>query len=232
MPDTVTCPKCGNVTPSARFCKHCGEPLHGCLYCGAKISSDSRFCSQCGMEAPTLRTRSETEISQQAYARYGHSLIPKDILFSDEVPLFETRPVLWLALMPSVVFIVVGLGILLTTYLYVEYKEILYACGAVFFVGIAWLLTAWLRWKSTIYAATSRRVLRLSGMLAKKFIECPLRSVQNIVLDISVWGRMNGFGTVRITGGNVEIEWENVDDPRETHRILNEIVDRHGHLAR
>ena len=229
MTDTLTCPKCGGVTPIAKFCKHCGEPLHGCLYCGARIAGDSRFCPECGMETTFPKTKSETEAGQLAHARYGHSMIPKGILFTDEVPLFETRPVLWLTLMPPIVFIIVGIGILISVYLKFDYTEILYACGAVAFAGLMWLLLAWLNWRNIVYAATSRRVLRLTGAVGKNYLECPLRSVQNISLDISAWGRMNGFGTVRITGGGTEIEWKNVDDPRETHRVLNEIVDKHGH---
>ena len=229
MTDTITCPKCGGVTPIAKFCKHCGEPLHGCLYCGARIASDSRFCPECGMETTFPKSKSETAAVQLAHARYGHSMIPKGILFTDEVPLFETRPVLWLTLMPPIVFIIVGIGILISVYLKFDYREILYACGGVAFAGLLRLLLAWLNWRTVVFAATNRRILRLTGAVGKNYLECPLRSVQNITLDISVWGRMNGFGTLRITGGGTEIEWENVDDPRETHRVLNEIVDKHGH---
>lgn len=229
MADTITCPKCGGVTPVAKFCKHCGELLHGCLYCGAKIASDSRFCPECGMETAFPRAKSEAETSQLAHARYGRSMIPKSILFTDEVPLFETRPVLWLKLMAPIVFIIVGIGILVAVYFKFDYRELLYACGAIALVGLMWLMLAWLNWRNIVYAATNRRILRMTGSVGKNYLECPLRNVHNISLDISVWGRMNGFGTLRITGGSTDIEWENVDDPRETHRVLNEIVNKHGH---
>ena len=228
MADKITCPKCGKPTPDARFCKHCGEPLHSCIACGAKISSDSRFCTECGIELTPEQTGIEGETAPKAYARYGPSLIPKHVLMQEEVPLFETRPVLWMTLMPPVVFFIVSVGILVSVYLgFPEYKEILYGCGGVFLVAAFWGVMGWLRWRYTVYAATNRRILRQVGILSRTYIDCPLYSVQTVHLDISVWGRINGFGTVRITGAGTEIEWDDIDEPKEAHRILNEIVDQY-----
>ena len=227
MAEEIVCPKCGGLTPDARFCKHCGEPLHTCVSCGAKISSDSRFCTECGLELSPAETTLEGKAGPKAYARYGPSLIPRDILIEGEEPLFETRPVLWLQLMPPIVFIIVGVGILVSVYFHFHIKEILYGCGGFFLLGALWALLAWYRWRHTIFAATNFRVLRQTGLVNKSYVDCPLRGVQNINLDISMWGRINGFGTVRISGGGVEIDWESIDEPREAHRILNEIVEQY-----
>jgi membrane protein YdbS with pleckstrin-like domain len=227
MAEEIACPKCGSLTPDARFCKHCGEPLHACPSCGAKISSDAHYCTQCGAEIKVAGTTLEGEAGPKAYASYGPSLIPRDILIEGEEPLFETRPVLWLQLMPPIVFIIVGVGILLSTYFHFHAKEILYGCGGVLLLGALWGLMAWHRWRHTIFAATNFRVLRQKGLVKKSYVDCPLRGVQTIRLDVSVWGRINHFGTVRISGGGVEIDWENIDEPRDAHRILNEIVEQY-----
>lgn len=227
MTEKITCPKCGGSTPDARFCKHCGEPLDSCLACGARVSSDSKFCTECGTELTQEGTVAESEAGPKAYARYGPSLIPRHILLEEEVPLFETRPVLWLHLMAPIVFIILGLGILGSVYSHFHFKELLYACGGVSFLGAVWAIMAWLRWRYTIYAATSRRILRQTGIIAKSYVDCPLNSVQTIHLDISIWGRINGFGTVRVAGPGTQIEWENIDDPKEAHRLLNEILEQY-----
>jgi membrane protein YdbS with pleckstrin-like domain len=227
MAEEILCPKCGGLTPDARFCKHCGEPLHTCISCGAKISSDSRFCTECGLELKPAGTIPEGEAGPKAYARYGPSLIPRDILIEGEEPLFETRPVLWLQLMLPILFIIVGVGILVSVYFHFHIKEILYGCGGWFLLGALWALLAWFRWRHIIFAVTNFRVLRQTGLVNKSYVDCPLRGVHNVNLDISMWGKINHFGTVRISGGGVEIEWESIDEPREAHRILNEIVEQY-----
>jgi membrane protein YdbS with pleckstrin-like domain/ribosomal protein L40E len=225
MAEDIVCPKCGSLTPDARFCKHCGEALHTCISCGAKISKDAQFCTECGIQVKPAETA--VEAGPKAYARYGPSLIPRDILIEGEEPLFETRPVLWLQLMPPIVFIIVGIAILVAVYFHFHITEILYGCAGFFLLGALWGLMSWWDWRHTVFAATNRRVLRETGILRKSYVDCPLRSVQTIHLDVSLWGRINRFGTVRISGGGVEIDWESIDEPREAHRILNEIVEQY-----
>ena len=227
MTEHIICPKCGKSTPDARFCKHCGEPMHSCIACGAKISGDSRFCTECGIELAPDQTGALTEAVSKAYARYGPSMIPKEMLIEGEEPIFETRPVLWLGLMPPIAFIIVGVGILVSVYLPFRANWMLYGCGGVAFLGIMWALTVWLRWRYTIYAATTRRIMYQTGIVDKIYLDLPLAGVANIYLDVSVWGRFNGVGTVRISGAGTEIIWEGIDDPREAHRLLNQIVDQY-----
>ena len=220
----IICPKCGESTLDARFCQHCGEPLNSCTSCGAKVSKGAKFCPHCGMELILVKTSAEGEVSPKAHARYGPSLISKNILLDGEVPLFETRPVLWLRLMPPIACFIIGIVILLSAYSYLHVGEILYGCGGVFLLGIMWALMVWLHWRYTVYAATSQRILRQTGIIFKSYIDCPHYSVQTIQLDISIWGRINGFGTIRVRGAGTQIEWENIDEPTEAHRLLNEIV--------
>jgi membrane protein YdbS with pleckstrin-like domain len=227
MTERIICPKCGKSTPDARFCKHCGEPMHSCIACGAKISGDSRFCTECGIELAPDQAGALTEAIPKAYARYGPSMIPKDMLIEGEEPIFETRPALWLSLMPPITFIIVGVGILVGAYFPFHVKGILYGCGGIAFLGIVWALMAWLRWRYTIYGATTRRVMCQRGVIDKTYLDLPLAGVANIYLDISVWGRFNGVGTLRIAGAGTEIIWEDIDDPKEAHRLLNQIVDQY-----
>jgi ribosomal protein L40E len=227
MAEEIVCPKCGGLTPDARFCKHCGEHLHTCTSCGAKMSIDARYCTECGMELTQADKMLEVEAGPKAYARYGPSLIPRDILIEGEEPLFETRPVLWLQLMPPIVFIIAGVGILIAAYFPLGVTGILYGCVGVALLGILWALQAWNRWRHIIFAATNFRILRQTGIAKKSYMDCPLRNVHNINLDISMWGRINHFGTLRISGGGVEIEWESIDEPREAHKILNQIIEQY-----
>lgn len=226
MADEIACPRCGGLTPDARFCKHCGESLHTCVSCGAKISKDAQFCTECGIEVKHAET--DALAGPKAYARYGPSLIPRDILIEGEEPLFETRPVLWLQLMPSIIFLIVGIAILIVLYFALDKNSwILYGFMGILLIGMLSGLLSWWVWRHTVFAATNRRVLRQTGILRKSYLDCPLRSVQTIHLDVSLWGSINHFGTVRISGGGVEIDWESIDEPKEAHKILNEIVEQY-----
>lgn len=227
MADNITCPRCGKSTPDARFCKHCGGALYTCIACGAKVTTDSKFCPECGVELPLMPSVSVSAAAPEAYARFGKSLIPKDLLTEGEEPLFETRPVLWLSLMPPIAFILITSGILVAAYSYFHVRGILYGCAGTAFLGLIWGMLAWMRWRCTIYAATTRRVLSQTGVIDKTYLDCPLAGVANIYLDISLWGRLNGFGTVRTVGAGTEIIWENIDDPKEAHRLLNEVVEQY-----
>jgi len=46
----ITCPNCGKLTRPGRFCEMCGSPLakKTCPKCGAEVSPNARFCSNCG----------------------------------------------------------------------------------------------------------------------------------------------------------------------------------------
>ncbi len=230
MADDIICPRCSKPTPDARFCKHCGGSLYTCIACGSKVTTDSKFCPECGVELPLMPSAPASQTVPKAYARYGKSLIPQKMLIEGEEPLFEARPVLWLSLMPPIVFIIITVGILVAAYSYFDITEILYGCGGVALLGILWAFAAWLRCRYTIYVATSRRVIRQKGVIDKAYLDLPLASVANIYLDISLWGRLNGFGTIRIVGSGTEIIWEDIDDPKEAHRLLNQIVDQYRRL--
>ena len=225
MADNVVCPRCGKSTPDARFCKHCGGALYACLACGAKVTTDCKFCPECGSELPLMPASAEGEASPKAFARYGKSIIPRDLLIEGEEPLFETRPVIWLKLMPPIAFTLIGVGILVAIYFSLHIKEVLYGCGGIGLVGILWAFLIWLNWSHTIYGATSYRIMCQSGVIERSYLDCPLAGVSNIFLNMSVWGRLNGFGTIRIVGAGTEIIWEDIDDPKEAHRILNELVE-------
>jgi membrane protein YdbS with pleckstrin-like domain len=175
--------------------------------------------------------KTESEGQPKDYGRYGPSAFPKHVLTEGEVPLFETRPLLWIRLMGPVLLIVFFVAVLAVASAGFGATWLLYGIGVVFLLGIAWVFLIWLQWRYTIYAATNRRVLCQTGILSKSYVDCPLGKVQTVYLDVPLFGRMNNFGTVRVaTAGEakVEIEWRSVKDPLRTQRVLNEIIQKHA----
>ena len=126
--------------------------------------------------------------------------------------------------------ILFGLAILIAAYVGLQSTVVLYILGLLLVAGALWVFYRWLRWRYTIYAATNRRVLCQAGIVSKSYVDCPLGKVQTVYVEISAFGRMNNFGTVRVaTAGEakVEIEWRDVKSPTKAQRILNEIIDKH-----
>jgi len=86
-----------------------------------------------------------------------------------------------------------------------------------FLVGLLWILIRFLRWISTVYAVTSRRVIVQKGILGRNFDEIPVTQVRGVDVHQSVVQRMLGYGTVRVSsegGSRVGNEdWEGIPKP-------------------
>lgn len=94
---------------------------------------------------------------------------------------------------------------------------------AIFTVGI-WLIPAiliWLGWKNTEQGVTNKRVIRKSGIIARKTDEMRLTAIESIYIDQSILGRLFGFGTVTVIGrgqGDVKLNW--MTDPLQVKKEI------------
>jgi hypothetical protein len=64
--------------------------------------------------------------------------------------------------------------------------------------GLLYILWQALRWRSEEYIVTSRRVLRMEGVINKRVIDSSLEKINDAVLTQSIFGRMFGFGNLEI----------------------------------
>ena len=241
------CPKCGyEVDRDDDFCRECGRNLHKGKVPAGGI--DRIVCEE--QPVPTGDFESDIEDEDEEdddddvgtvkedngepekyeYGRYGPGAFPKHVLTTGEVPLFETRPILWMRMMGPAMIVVLTCVILVVAFIYSDAKPFLYVMGVLLLAEALWVFSKWIQWRFIIYAATNRRILCQTGIISKSYVDCPLGKVQTVYLDVSIAGRMNNFGTVRVaTAGEsrVEIEWRNVKDPMRTQRILNEIIEKY-----
>ena len=81
-------------------------------------------------------------------------------------------------------------------------------------VGPGSLLPLYVRWQTSEFAVTDRRVLVKVGLLSVHTLELMLPKVEAIGVDQPIAGRILGYGTLRIvgTGGTVE-EFARVASP-------------------
>ncbi len=85
-----------------------------------------------------------------------------------------------------------------------ETVRLLWLAGVVIALGA--FVTPILRWRTSEFAVTTRRVLVKVGLLSVHSLELMLPKVEAIGVDQALAGRLLGYGTLRIvgTGGTVE----------------------------
>lgn len=110
----------------------------------------------------------------------------------------------------------------------VRYLEYLF--GFLGLVGLLWILVRYLRWISTVYAVTNRRVIVQRGILGRDFDEVPILQVRGVDVHQSAGQRLLGYGTVRVSSeggqhlGNED--WNGVPRPfKFQKRIEDATVD-------
>jgi len=93
-----------------------------------------------------------------------------------------------------------------------------------FVIGLLWLLVRYLRWISTVYAVTSRRVIVQKGILGKDFDEIPVTQVRGVDVHQSFGQRVLGYGTIRVSsegGANVGNEdWKGIPKPFRFQKLI------------
>ena len=105
-----------------------------------------------------------------------------------------------------------------------------YLFGLLALIGLLWILVRYLRWISTVYAVTNRRVIVQRGILGREFDEIPILQVRGVDVHQTAGQRLLGYGTVRVSsegGQNLGNEdWRGVPKPFTFQkRIENATVD-------
>jgi len=132
----------------------------------------------------------------------------------------------WTIFLTSIVVVLVGvaLGILL------QVVEPAYSYAGLALVGIGLLLAIGpaVRYFSSEFAVTDKRVLGKLGFIERESKETLLSKVEAIGIDQGVIGRILGFGTVTITGtGGTQEHFPRISEPLEFRRqIQSQIIEQ------
>ena len=167
--------------------------------------------------------------------------LERDVLIQGEEILLHTRPLAWLKLgEPLVTIIIASAFLLVLPHLSKTYPEVGQVDMEDFWIILRWfglfilaigviaLVTRWFRWYFRIYIITNKRVIEGSGIIGRSYIDCSLGRIQNIMVRISILGRIFGYGTLRITTASNSkfiLEWANIRNPLGIQRKINEAVE-------
>jgi uncharacterized membrane protein YdbT with pleckstrin-like domain len=88
-------------------------------------------------------------------------------------------------------------------------------------IGIPITIYEWLRLRAIELGVTTHRVVRKTGIVSRTTDEIRLSAIETVDLRQSTWGRILGFGDVRITGrGESSMLLSRVADPVAVKRAI------------
>ncbi len=134
---------------------------------------------------------------------YAQSLLAKD-----EQILYRGRQH-WLAPLAEglrpIVLILVGIVLLLIGTRLDQASTAFYAIGGiVLLVGLIWFGIVYFSWRSQEYLVTTRRALKVEGLLDKKSADSSLDKINDAVLSQGIWARIFHYGDLEILTANEE----------------------------
>jgi uncharacterized membrane protein YdbT with pleckstrin-like domain len=94
-------------------------------------------------------------------------------------------------------------------------------------IGLIFLIIAYVRYKTTELAITTKRVIVKSGFIRRSTIEININKVESIQVDQEILGRLFNFGTLVISGaGNPQAPIAGISGPMEFRRAFIDAQDR------
>ncbi len=94
--------------------------------------------------------------------------------------------------------------------------------GALWAVGVVWLLVAPLvRWGTTTFAVTDRRVMYRTGVFNKSGIDIPIARINSVQFRHDFIDRLFGAGTLIIESASQEpLEFNDIPHVEQVHALL------------
>lgn len=157
---------------------------------------------------------------------------PAKLLAPGEVIKFETRPH-WRALfVPGLIFLatVIGLVLLLSWFASslpgLEWLRWIFVIGGIVII-ILWAVMPFLRWVTTDYVFTDRRIIVRSGIISRRGKDIPLSKVNNVSFEVPPMGRVLNYGALLIqsAGENDGLTVKDVPDVEQMQRSIYEYIE-------
>ena len=158
---------------------------------------------------------------------------PTKLLAPDETIKFETKPHWRAVIAPAIVLIATVFGFaLLTTLVVNSFPDWLHWLRWVVLIGavlilIVWAIGPFLRWLTTDYVFTDRRIITRSGIITKTGKDMPLAKVNNVSFTVPALGRVPNYGELQIqsAGENDGLIIKGVPDVEDIQRDVYKYIE-------
>ncbi|WP_214368573.1 PH domain-containing protein [Pseudonocardia sp. H11422] len=156
---------------------------------------------------------------------------PDDLLVEGEEVIMHKHPHWKMLVLPVLVFLVtIGLAVyaaaLIRDLSWAAYGWLgLAVVGAVIIVWFA--VTPLVRWRTTHFVVTTRRVLVREGVFSRQGIDIPMSRINSVQFRHTIVERLLGCGTLVIESASDEpLEFDDVPGVEKVHAMLyNEVAD-------
>ncbi len=150
---------------------------------------------------------------------------PDELLGDDEQVVLHKHPHWKMLVVPVLAFLlIVAAGAFLAALAAGQSWEsyVWTVVGVIGGIGVVWLtLVPLLRWRTTHFVVTNRRVLVREGVLTRSGIDIPLNRVNSVQFRHSIVERMLGCGTLLVESASVEpLEFDDIPQVERVHSLL------------
>jgi uncharacterized membrane protein YdbT with pleckstrin-like domain len=93
-------------------------------------------------------------------------------------------------------------------------------------LGLTWLIAIYefFRLRAIEQGVTNKRVILKKGIISRKTEEMKLTSIETVEIDQGIFGRIFGFGAVKITGRGIsDLMFKGIDDPMSVKRQIESV---------
>lgn len=92
-------------------------------------------------------------------------------------------------------------------------------------LAVPFVVLPYLRWLTSTYTLTNRRVITRHGILNKTGHDLPLSRINNVTYDRSITDRMLGCGTLQFTtAAEAPVTLPDVPDVERVHVVMTELL--------
>ncbi|HET9255744.1 MAG TPA: PH domain-containing protein [Pseudonocardiaceae bacterium] len=150
---------------------------------------------------------------------------PEGLLRGDERVVVHKHPHWKMLLLPVLVLLLVsGLGSYLAALISGQSWQLygFLALGVLGGAVLVWLVVVpLLRWRTTHFVLTTRRVLIREGILSRSGIDIPINRINSVQFRHSLIGRVLGYGTLIIESASDEpLEFDDIPQVERVHSQL------------
>ena len=90
-------------------------------------------------------------------------------------------------------------------------------------IGLILLLVEFIKYKTTEFAITNKRIITKVGFISRNTVELNLNKVESLSINQSITGRLLDYGTVTVHGtGGVKVPLKYIAKPLELRKAFNE----------
>ena len=155
---------------------------------------------------------------------------PKKLLSDDETIVLETHPH-WKTLVLPVLELLVVLGVVGFLVAVVGDRVAQYvSVGTAFILVVVFFVVPFLRWRTTLFVLTNKRVVVRTGILSRTGRDIPLSRVNDVTFTHNLLERMLRCGTLVVESAGERGQVQLTDVPRveQVQRTLYELVEKAG----